>query len=109
MFYSQIFKVVALKFSSKNSFLQKRASSIKTSFKFLPTSLAYLKNKIFFLLKRQMITAQNKYIIHRKSWLLETPVDSKLSSHRKLLCFSLCGTFNSLKNPWAEKSQKNNK
>lgn len=52
-----------------------------------------------------MITAQNKYIIHRNSWLLGKPVDSKLSSHGKL-CFSLCETFISLKNPWAEKKSK---
>lgn len=41
MFYSQIFKVVALKFSTKDKliFAKNKASSIKTSFKFFQPHL----------------------------------------------------------------------
>lgn len=60
MFYSQIFKVVALKFSTKDKLIFAKKSLVyQNKFQVFPTSLAYLKNKIFFfLLKRQMITAQ---------------------------------------------------
>lgn len=48
-FYSQIFKVVALKFSSKDKLIfAKKCLIYQNKFQVFPTSLAYLKNKIFF-------------------------------------------------------------
>lgn len=52
MFYSQIFKVVALKFSTKDKLIFAKKSLVyQNKFQVFPTSLAYLKNKIFFFIK----------------------------------------------------------